>query len=98
MAIAILWFAIDTMVVLGLGDNQYYNVYVNGISLKGMSRLEASEMFKTLEENWSTRSLTLEYGDSQWEFSPNMVNAQLDIQTQLDLAWNYGHVGNLFTR
>ena len=98
LAIAILWFAIDTMVVLGLGDNQYYNVYVNGISLKGMSRLEASEMFKTLEENWSTRSLTLEYGDSQWEFSPNMVNAQLDIQTQLDLAWNYGHVGNLFTR
>ena len=55
-------------------------------------------MFADLEEDWQTRSYELYYGDQSWTFSPATVNAQLNEDTVLERAWNYGRVGSVSYR
>ena len=49
--IAVLWYALDTMITLGVGTPRFYNVYVNGVSLRGYTREEGFQMFAELEED-----------------------------------------------
>ena len=96
--IAVLWYALDTMTTLGVGTPRFYNVYVNGVSLRGYTREEGFQMFAELEEDWKTRAYELYFGDHSWTFSPATVNAQLNEESVLQRAWNYGHVGSISYR
>ena len=96
--IAVLWYALDTMITLGVGTPRFYNVYVNGVSLRGYTREEGFQMFAELEEDWKTRAYELYFGDHSWTFSPATVNAQLNEESVLQRAWNYGHVGSISYR
>lgn len=96
--IGVIVFAIDTIAVLGVGEARFYNVTLNGISLKGYTKAEGYQLFSTLEAGWSDKVYTLTYGDHVWEFSPSLVNAELNEEKWLELAWNFGHVGNVFQR
>ena len=96
--IALLWYALDTMITLGVGTPRFYNVYVNGVPLQGYTREEGFAMFAELEEDWKTRAYELYFGDSSWTFSPSTVNAQLNEESVLERAWNYGHVGSISYR
>lgn len=95
--IAIVFF-IDTIALLGVGQARFYNVYVNGISLEGYTKEEGFALFETLEQNWAEQTYTFTYGDYRWDFSPSTIDANLNVSTQLSLAWNFGHVGSLFNR
>ena len=96
--VALLWYALDTLITLGVGTPRFYNVYVNGVSLRGYTREEGFELFADLEDEWQTRAYELYFGDSTWTFSPATVNAQLNVESVLERAWNYGRVGSLSYR
>ena len=83
--IALLWYALDTAITLGVGTPRFYNVYVNGVSLRGYTREEGFELFADLEDDWQTRAYELYFGDSTWTFSPATVNAQLNVESVLDV-------------
>ena len=95
--IAVLWYALDTMII-GIGTPRFYNVYVNGVSLRGYTHDEGVALFDTIEEEWQNKSYELYYGDDSWTFSPATVSAQLNVDTVLERAWNYGRVGSLSYR
>ena len=81
-----------------MGTPRFYNVYVNGVSLRGYTREEGFAMFAEFEEDWKTRAYELYFGDLSWTFSPATVNAQLNEETVLERAWNYGRVGSISYR
>ena len=85
--VALLWYALDTLITLGVGTPRFYNVYVNGVSLRGYTREEGFAMFAEFEEDWKTRAYELYFGDLSWTFSPDTVNAQLNEETVLERAW-----------
>ena len=84
--------------IIGLGTPKYYNVSVNGVSLKGYTRQEAQAVFDNLLSNWNSRSYTLTYGDHSWTFTAADFDASLSVDDLLDNAWNLGHVGSLSSR
>lgn len=46
VVVGLLWFALDTVITLGIGTPQFYNVYVNGVSLRGYTREEGFALFE----------------------------------------------------
>lgn len=99
VAAIFLYYAISIISVLGIKSDRFYEgVYVNGIKLEGYTLNGANALFDRLMNEWKTRTFTLRYGDDTWEFSPQMVNADLNIEEPLSRAWNLGHVGGIFSR
>lgn len=96
--IALLWYLLDTLITLGVGTPRFYNVSVNGVSLRGYTREEGFALFEELEEEWANRSYELYYGDSTWTFTPATIDAQLNEETVLERAWNFGRVGSISYR
>ncbi|OPZ66957.1 MAG: Vancomycin B-type resistance protein VanW [Firmicutes bacterium ADurb.Bin467] len=97
-ALALLWFLLDTIIALGVGESRFYNVYVNGVPLKGYTKQQGYQWFEKLEADWQSRSFELYHGNDAWSFSPAMVGAQLNEEEAIERAWNFGHVGNIFAR
>ena len=98
IVIALLWYLLDTMITLGVGQERFYNVYVNGVSLRGYTREEGYALFDTIEENWKNTSYELYYGDASWTFSPSTFDAELNEEDVLERAWNFGRVGRISSR
>ena len=98
VVVGLLWFALDTVITLGIGTPQFYNVYVNGVSLRGYTREEGFALFENIEQEWQNKSYELYFGDTSWTFSPATVDADLNVEETLVRAWNFGHVGDLFSR
>ncbi|MDO4547735.1 MAG: VanW family protein [Clostridia bacterium] len=70
-------------------------VYVNGVSLGGMTYDEGYNLLVSqVEKRLNEDSFILYYGDKQWTFTPSEFNAQLDLTEQISLAWNFGHTGS----
>ena len=72
--------------IIGLGTPKYYNVSVNGVSLKGYTRQEAQAVFDNLLSDWNSRSYTLTYGDHSWSFTAADFDASLSVNDLLDNA------------
>ena len=78
-----------------------HGVYVNGISLGGYSLRGrvASWSAASAEERLNQNVITsFTYGDETWTLTPSMLNATMDVESQLALAWNFGHTGNFFQK
>ena len=84
--------------IVGIGTPKYYNVTVNGVSLEGYTRSQADELFDALITDWAAREYTLTWEDKSWTFSPATFDATLNVDAQLELAWNMGHYGSLSSR
>lgn len=89
---------IRAAVVIGFGEKTYYNVQINGVSLKGYTRQEAKTMFDNLISEWQTREYTLTHGGQAWTFTAEDFGATLEVDGLLDNAWNLGHYGSLGSR
>ena len=98
VAISIATYFIRVAVIIGVGTPTYYNVSVNGISLKGLTRSQADAMFDTLIADWQNRQFELTWEDRSWSFSPSTFDATLNVDDQLTLAWNMGHYGSISSR
>ena len=76
-----------------------HGVYVNGISMGGYSYEEGYRLVNEMaEQRLNQNAITLAYGDKTWTLTPSMLGASMDVNSQLALAWNFGHTGNFFQR
>jgi vancomycin resistance protein YoaR len=74
-------------------------VYVNGISLGGYSYEEGYKLVNEMaDQRLNQNAITLTYADKSWTLTPSMLGASMDVNTQLALAWNFGHTGNFFQK
>lgn len=97
LVVVMIWL-LSAYSTIGFGSAKYYNVTVNGISLKGYTKSAARALFDDLENQWENATYTLTYGDESWTFSAATFDAAIDVDTQLELAWNLGHYGSLSSR
>lgn len=89
---------IRAAVIIGVGEETYYNVKINGVSLEGYTRAEAQSMFDALISDWSTKEYTLTHGGNEWKFTAADFEASLDVAPLLENAWNLGHYGSIGSR
>ncbi len=76
-----------------------HGVYVNGISLGGYSFEEGYKLVNDMaDQRINQNAITLTYNDKSWTLTPSMVGATMDVNSQLALAWNFGHTGNFFQK
>jgi len=76
-----------------------HGVYVNGISLGGYSYEEGYKLVNEMaDKRLKQNAITLTYEDKTWTLTPSMLGASMDVNSQLALAWNFGHTGNFFQR
>ncbi len=68
-------------------------VTINGVELTGYGYEEARQL---LEERYASslhEPITLTFGEKIWKLTPAEVGAQIDLESQIRLAWNYGKNG-----
>lgn len=95
----VLIYVIHFLSVVGVGTPKFIdNVTINGISLAGMSHEDGVAYLDDVETQWLNESYELNYLDRSWSFSRALVNANVDFESQAELAWNLGHIGNVFER
>ena len=70
------------------------NIYINGYSFSGYTQEEAAAYAEKLTNEWLNETYIFSYMESEWTFTRAMVDATIDYTSQLDLAWNLGHVGS----
>ena len=74
------------------------NVYVNGICLTGYTQEEGRAVVEQARDQRLGATYTLTYGGQSWRFTPSDFNARMDCESELERAWNLGHVGDSATR
>lgn len=70
------------------------NVYVNGICLSGYTRDEGYAVMAQAKEERLNTTYALTYGDASWSFKPSDFGMTLDYDSEMERAWNLGHVGD----
>lgn len=96
---AVLIYAIHFMSVVGVGTPKFIdNVYINDISLAGQTYEEGVAYTQQLESDWLNESYAFNYLDRSWTFTRSMVGADINYESQVELAWNLGHIGSVFER
>ena len=98
IVICVAVYFIRAAAIIGIGEKTYYNVSVNGVSLEGYTRAEASQVFDRLIADWTQKEYTLTYGERSWTFRASDFDAKLEVEPLLDLAWNLGHYGSIGKR
>lgn len=80
-------------------DTIYPNVYVAGVNVGGMSKLDAkAAVEKAIDTTYSTESLLVELPDRTLEFSPDLVHVTLNTEPAIDQAWRYGRSGSILEK
>lgn len=100
LVIAVIVLGIIGVIRFSSKPNVFLNgVYVNGVSLGGYTFEEGYALIHDLaEQRLSMNAIELRYGDKAWTLTPAMLNASMDVDSQLALAWNFGHTGNFFQK
>ena len=100
LVVAAIVFAIIGIIRFTSKPNGFlHGVYVNGISMGGYSYEEGYRLVNEMaEQRLNQNAITLIYGDKTWTLTPSMLGASMDVNSQLALAWNFGHTGNFFQR
>ncbi len=74
------------------------NVYVNGVCLTGFTYEEGSQVLEQVRSQRLNTTYKLTFGASSYDFTPSAFGAQLEYDSELERAWNLGHVGDSATR
>ena len=68
-----------------------------GIDIGGMSREEAKETIEEIVENKLSEELTLKKDDYETTINAAQINAQYDVETAINKAYDIGKSGNIVT-
>lgn len=99
LVVAVAVYVVQLFSVVGVGIPTFIsNVYVNGVSYAGLTKEEGFAKAAELEQEWLNTAYTFSYGDNSWNFTRASVNAEINLTTALEQAWNLGHVGSIFER
>ena len=74
------------------------NVYVNGVCLTGYTQEEGYALIRQMRDERLNATYSLTFGDRSWSFTPADFGAKMDCDSELERAWNLGHVGDRATR
>ena len=83
-----------------LADYDYIfpNVYVAGVNVGGMTRMQAiSAVNEAVEETTSDATLVVQLPDRTISFTPEMTLAGLDVEEAVEEAYQYGREGTVFS-
>lgn len=69
------------------------NVYVNGVALGGYTRDEGYARMAEVRDQRLNTTYALTYAGNSWDFTPSDFGADFDYESEMELAWNLGHVG-----
>ena len=99
LVIAVLVYLIRFMVILGVGTPRFARgVSIDGVSFAGLTWEEGQARAEQLEYEWLNTVYTFRYRDQTWDFTRASIDADRSYEPQLEAAWNFGHVGNVFHR
>ena len=100
LVVAAIVFAVIAIIRLTSQPNTFLKgVYVNGVSLGGYTREQGDKLVNDMaDKRLNQNAITLTYQDKSWTLTPSMLGASMDVNSQLALAWNFGHTGNFFQR
>ena len=70
------------------------NVSINGIPLSGYTKEQGYSLMAQLRERSLNTVYTLTYGGRSWPISASDFDADVNFDSELERAWNLGHVGN----
>ncbi len=77
-------------------DTIYPNVYIAGVDVGGMSKLQAEQAVReAVEGGTATTTLQVVLPDRTAEFPPEVIKVTLNVGTAVDEAWRYGRSGSL---
>ncbi len=74
------------------------NVYVNGVALSGLTYEEGSALLEQIRNERLNTTYKLTFGQHSYDFTPSAFGATLEYESELERAWNLGHVGDAATR
>lgn len=97
MAAALVVFGVVKLVsaaVEGSVERFIDNVYVNGICLSGYTREEGYEVMAQAKAQRLNTTYALTYGDNSWSFTPSDFGMEMEYDSEMERAWNLGHVGD----
>ncbi len=101
IAIVVAIFLIVFSVIFSLlnvtNDKILNKVSVMGIDIGGMSREEAQETIEEIVENKLSEELTLKKDDYETTINAAQINAQYDVETAINKAYDIGKNGNIVT-
>lgn len=101
IAIVVAIFLIVFSVIFSLlnvtNDKILNKVSVMGIDIGGMSREEAQETIEEIVENKLSEELTLKKDDYETTINAAQINAQYDVETAINEAYDIGKSGNIVT-
>ena len=99
---AVLVVFVLTRLVSGIHDARVErfvdNVYVNGVLLSGYTHEEGLAVLAQAKEERLNTTYKLTYNDLSWDFTPSSFDADFEYDSELERAWNLGHVGDRRTR
>ena len=73
------------------------NVFINGISVSGLSTSEAKEKLNQEFEKTLSQEISITFGDYSTSFLPAEINFSYDIPKSLENAYSLGRTGNIIT-
>ncbi len=68
-------------------------VTINGVELTGYTYEQACTVLNERYAANINKTTLLTFGDTAWEFTPTLVGAHIDLETQVQRAWAYGKTG-----
>lgn len=73
------------------------NVFVNGVALAGFTREEGYAAVAQAKEQRINTTYNLTYNGQTYSFKPTDFGVDLDYESEMERAWNLGHVGDSAT-
>ena len=73
------------------------NVYVNGICLAGYTRDEGYAVMAQARDERLNTTYALSYNGHSYGFTPSDFGVVMDYDSEMERAWNLGHVGDRAT-
>lgn len=84
--------------ILKNGNDIYPNVYVAGVNVGGMDRLQAVDAIRdAVREAYDSESLDVRLPDRTLSFQPEQTGVALDVNEVIEQALAYGRGSNAFT-
>lgn len=93
-------FAIRMVLTLGVSTDVFYEgTRIDGLELKGYTKAEAIEKLHQLNyQRLTDMELKFFFEDQEWTVAGERLGVYLDIDEQIELAWQIGREGNVFER